>query len=279
MRRPALLAVALLVVLAGCTGTTPPGESPETTQPTTAAATTTATPTTTAEPLAPGVTAAGVENASALVDAHVAALNASGYATRVRVAVAVRFGESNGTFGSETDTAVRATPGMATASRRMTHVERDGSHARTSTHETWSNGTVGLLRVAQGDRTAYERLDPAGPGGTAERRQRLAHAVTLQDFLARGDYEVAATTMASDSTRLTLVAEGPADDAGNVTDFSATAVVDGDGRIHRLNATATGPAGDHEQTTTVEYRLVEVGVERVERPAWVDEALGEDGTG
>lgn len=280
MQRPALsVLLALALVLAGCSGAQAPGTTTEhrtttaTTQPTADASTTTtaaATPTrTTAERLAPGVTRAGVVNASALVGAHVSSLNTSGYEHRVRVATEMET-EANETFTSEQTRRARATPGWGEYRLRRVQVEADDDARQRSVSTEWSNSTVLLLRTEAGNRTDYQRLDDVGLGGSAEREMRLTSRLVLRDFLRWGDYRVADRN----GSAVTLVADGAS--AENVTAFSATAAVDADGRIHRLNATMTAAmTGDRTMTMRVQYRLVRLGVEHVEQPPWADEALRE----
>lgn len=283
MQRAALsVLLALALVFAGCSGAQQPGSTaterratsaqPTTTQPSTTSTATAAPTRTTAERLAPGVTRAGVVNASALVDAHVSSLDTSGYEHRMQVATETRISEGNETVTSNLTRRVRATPGLSAFHLRSVHVESDGNASQRTVRDDWSNGTVRLLRAETGNRTAYERLDPAGPGGSAEREVRLTGRLVLSDVLRRGDFRVETDSTRNGATRITLVA----DSAPNATEFSATAVVDGDSRIRRLNATMTLRTAGSRQTRTVEYRLVEVGVEQVERPAWMDEALGNE---
>lgn len=281
MQRAALpVLLALLLVLAGCSGTQAPGtattEHGTTERTTTAAGTSTttdaSTTTTTAERLALGVTRSGVVNASRLVDAHVAALDASGYEHRVRLAMATRMSKTNETFTSNLTRRVRATPGRDAYRLRSVRVEGDDDARRETVRAEWSNGTVRLLRVESGNRTVYERLDPVGPGGAFEREVRLTGRLLLRNALRRGGYRVESVADRNGSTRVTLVA----DSAPNATAFSATVVVDGDGLVRRLNATMTMRTADSRQTRTLRYRLVRLGVERVERPAWADEALGNE---
>jgi len=240
-------------------------------------------PTTTVPPtndtvgrLAPGLTRAGIVNASALVRAHVAALNRSGYASSLALSSSISPEGTDAAVVSNATTTVVASPGWERYRLRVESVTGDGNDSQRQRQERWSNGTVRLLRVSAGNRTAYERLGPVPPGGETEQLLRLTNRLTLRTYLALGNYTVVGTNRSGGQTRYTLRADGAT--VPNVTSFHATAVVDEAGRVHRLNATLVADGGESgggtgHQRTTIRYRLERTGVETVQRPAWADQAL------
>ena len=65
---------------------------------------------------------------------------------------------------------------------------------------------------------------------------------------------------------------GAGTDAGNVTNVSATMLVDADGVVRRYDLTYTVVEADSETTVTYEVETTDVGSTSVEEPDWLDEA-------
>jgi hypothetical protein len=100
----------------------------------------------------------------------------------------------------------------------------------------------------------------------------------LAGYLESGDFSVTSV----DGDRVILTADGVDEDAaaetglsGNVTSYDATAVVDSEGRLRSLEANVTSRTDSGESTIEIDYEMTEVGVETVERPAWVDDAIAD----
>lgn len=299
-RRAALLVV--LVVLAGCAGpsdrdattagpttaVSPTGDPTTTASPTSAPTTTgeqgdanvtTTATTTTLEPdrLPPGVTADGVENATVLVEANVAALNATGWRYHIEYRSVVEFPGSNATLDATRTKRAAVTAGMTgyrlNRTDRETTRRGDRENVESQHRETWSNGTLSLVRLATNNRTVYQPAPEYGPGGQTERESRLAERTFLAQYLGMGDYEVAAVNRTGDGSRVRLVADGASSAGTNVNRFRAIAVVDDRGRIHRFTVALEGTTNGRPTAVEGQYRLTGVEVSSVAEPGWLDAAL------
>ncbi|WP_158055335.1 DUF7537 family lipoprotein [Halorussus halophilus] len=260
-RSLAAVAVAVLLVVAGCSGTS--DQSPD--------ATTTATtvgeinPTTTAQEsdasqmaLPAGVTANGLENASALVTAHNRSLADRSY----------RFAfESN---SSEYSSRIRAARGLdatllvANSANTTTRSWTQGS--RTSMVQT-ADGERGY-RLVQGEYESALGFDTYAD---------LTRAV-LVTYLRVGEYETT-DVVTRDGTKLVeLTATGInrsavdqlAGEESNVSvdAFEARVLVDSDGVVHEFEATVTETVDAESRTNEVGYDLSDLGSASVERPDW-----------
>lgn len=261
---PAALSVALLLVLAGCTGAISVGE--------------TNTPTD-AERLAPGVTTEGVTNASALVAAHAETVEREGFRSFSQVNyTGTQYGE--GPFAENVTRYVSATPN-ATVFRYRGHGRTvlDGRTNR-SRWDRWTNGSVVLLhhRCTDSRNVVYERRVVTSSDFDGYATQFLP----MVGLLREADYRVVAVNRLDDRTLVTLEAHELDESADTIaTDIDARVVVDGAGRIHSLNVTHRWPieSGEMAGTTAVQrfrYELREVGVERVPRPKWSERAMAAD---
>ena len=172
MSRP-LLAVALagMLLLAGCSGGTGTATEPTVNDSTTTTATDAAGTATPPSELsfAPGTSADGVVNATALVEAHLSALNESGY--RVR---------ATQTAGDRTTNILVAESGERLRMR---------SNASTATtNDIWSTADRSITRRGTGDSATYTVAGAGTPaGGLAENLSSLYVAAPLAS-VGYGDF-------------------------------------------------------------------------------------------
>ena len=265
---PAALSVALLFVLAGCTGAISVGE--------------TNTPTD-AERLAPGVTTEGVTNASALVAAHAETVEREGFRSFSQVNyTGTQYGE--GPFVENVTRYVSATPN-ATVFRYRGHGRTVLDGRTNRSWDRWTNGSVVLLRhrCTDSGNTDSENVVYVRRVVTSSDFEGYAtHFLPIVGFLREADYRVVAVNRLDDRTLVTLEAHELDESADTIaTDIDARVIVDGAGRIHSLNVTHRWPIekGEMAGTTAVKrfrYELSEVGVERVPRPKWSERAMAAD---
>lgn len=289
MERPAaaLLLVAL-VALAGCTGVTDQTTTATTAEPTTppttdvdAASTTTDAPTTTGTPLdpasadlPPGVTAAGVENASQLLAAHRDALAASGFRFRLEANTSFGAGEVSHRTGNGTVSEGLAPLRLQSRTRRSA----DGQTLQRET-DTWANESVALTRYHTDARTRYAQRSvvngTTGTDATSARTVSLARLATqshiVQLALRAGEYEVAGVEIRDGTTLTTLRATAVSGQSSveNVSEYESTLVVDERGRVHRLDMTLLGDSTH----LRYDFELTYFGDVTVEYPSWTERAL------
>jgi hypothetical protein len=254
---PVLLAV--LLALAGCTSLnqlTSPNEPTE-------------------EELPPGVSQSGVENTSALVAAHTAALNESGYAYRVDLR-----GSAGTGAGNETSTAYETNltqtaraeaggrPASVSAETRVSSAM--GNQSQGATY--WWNDTTTLARLSTSEGTQYVSLDRIPGDGQlyAPDEQYLRQVVGASNFSVTG------VDRSGSETLVTLTATEPNATLEGVTSYNATLVVDPSGRVHSATQHAVVESQQGTQTVDLDYELTETSVETVERPAWAEQALANE---
>lgn len=294
MRPTLLVALVAAVVFAGCSGVT----GPETESPTaenvtvnersespsdsaTPSATASATPSATASPttnggqasLPPGVTQSGVADASALVEAHTAALERTGFIVTSRgQATIVR----QGTL-VEAKTQERAAVEANRTAYRATR--RDEASFYSREEEAWYDADAGSQAQSRHVKT---------PGET-ERRTRDPHPIgaltgkaVLENHLRGGDFTVSNTETVNGGTRVTLVANSVEnetavltalpDAAQEVTAYEGRAVVDEQGRVHSFTATVEYVIRGERRTYEVDYQIQQIGDVTVQRPPWVNDS-------
>ncbi|WP_254537608.1 DUF7537 family lipoprotein [Halomarina litorea] len=258
MRRAALACVVLLV-LAGCSAGG--GSSPT--------ATPAAVPTD--RPVPPGLGEESVANASALVDAHDAALSGTSFTVRREYLVRA----PNGTvYVRETVTTLVGADGT------YRHVEdRDVSPGAVFGEEhveSWSDGNRTLLRYGRDDARVLE----LSPGHGADRREFLTRpdGGRFRPLLTGDGRRTVERVERDGETRflVTVRSESPVGvgaprPRGFVADtpFTYELVVGMDGVVRSMAVRYEGhflDGGDATLTFTVRY--VDVGETTVERPAW-----------
>lgn len=190
----------------------------------------------------PGVANGTLANESTLLDAHVAALGERGY--RIEIVT----GDVRMTTVAESNySSFRLIPG-----------------ANSSNPAIWANESTTLARLTRNGETEYQRP----PRFWASPRQ-LTGADALQGLLEAGTYSRTGTTDCGERDCVVLEASNHS----RYDSFDAEAHVDGEGVVHRFDATF-GREGE-DGTVEVEHRLrvTEVGDVTVERPPWVETAL------
>jgi len=273
LRGRTVLVLAVVLVLAGCSGVANSDATP-TRSVTPAPVPTESTPATRAT--VNGLSPQGVENASLLASAH-----------RRRLA--------GGPFTERTVTTVR--DGNRVLGRRSLLVQRgpdafridyaieggprdDARSFRTVAAEVWSDGRTTVRSVTDGDGSKRRQRLPTGFYATFVEPEASLYARTLERAsLRRVDRR------AVDGTpRYVFVAEGVesqpvfgltgVDPTGNA---SLRAVVGADGVVHRV--TITFPARYRGRRATVEhvFESVDIGTTTAPRPSWYEEAI-ENGT-
>ncbi|MFC7177111.1 DUF7537 family lipoprotein [Halosegnis marinus] len=253
MRRP-VLALCLLVLLAGCSlGGTDPTATP------------TPTDELTPENAPPGVTAddGTLTDPDALLAAHTARLNESGFVTEVRVnATLVRNGEPTAVPRRQV---VRAEAGLVEYNNTVLN---PGSR-----FDVWGNTTVQAVRLEAGGGVRYGSGEPQDAA-------TLSGENLVSRYLSAGEWTVTNTTVENGTTLHTLRSTGlPADPAAvpeNATDvreYGAVVIVDDEGRIRYFEARGDYTVDGYEGSFLVRQRLVSTDAPAVERPAWVAEAL------
>lgn len=221
----------------------------------------------------PGVENGTLTDVSALLSAHTTALVRTGFESDFRVnATTVRDGNL---FEVARRQQTIVEPGGAEYVYRVTNAG-GGPDAR---FDYWGNGSMVVVRARAGNQTSY-RVGEATP------HEELTNAQVLRSYLSASTFTVENTTSRDGATYATLTADSLASAGGgllprnatNVTDYGATLVVDGDGRIHRLRVTATyAVSADNETreaaTLLVDYALVRTNRPDVSRPEWLARAL------
>ncbi len=261
MSRP-LLAVALagMLLLAGCSGSPGTATEPAVNDSTTATASATATDAAgTATPpagldFAPGTSADGVVNASALLEAHLSALNGSDY--RVRA----------------TQTANDRTTNILVAeSGDRLRMRANGS--ATTTNDIWSTADRSITRRGTGDTATYTVAGAGTPAaGIAENLSSLYVAAPLAS-VEYGEFAYDGTAEHDGEQLLRFVATGvnqSAIDSANVSSVSsydATLLVSEDGVVHEATIDVTAESENESRSSSTEYAAA-TGIE-LERPSWL----------
>jgi hypothetical protein len=263
-RQVAVVAVAVLVVLSGCSlfgGGTPTGSDEPTGTPT---PTTTATPT--PAPYPTGYSADGVTNATAARTAHVNGLLATGNFTlgynatvrgengtsRITLVQAVSPGEPR----ALTDTVISATGDRGSGGLRRTRF--------------YANGTQ-YVRVQQGGNTSYGTIDGTVPPEAFVGRQYADAAIT------NVSYDVAERFEQGGETFFRFTASDIGDpgalftsriDADDVTGGNVTLVVGTDGVVQSVRYRATVQQGGRTVRYGVTFAIAGVDRTPVQRPSW-----------
>lgn len=255
MRRTfATVAIALLLVLSGCSALTGGGGTP------------TADPGLSSDDAPPGVSAEGetLENASALLEAHTAALVETGFRYELRTnATVVQRGEMRQVRRQQV---ARVAPGVSQYNYTTVNPA--------SRFDVWGNQSVQAAKVQFGDRVQYRRGEPAS--GTALTGQNV-----FDRYLSSGEWTVTNVTEREGSTTLVALTSNTApteagavpQNATDVRDYEAQIVVDEDGRIYQFEASGTYTIDGEAGSFHIRYVLRSLEDPGVTRPEWVPEAL------
>ncbi|WP_338727638.1 hypothetical protein [Haladaptatus sp. DJG-WS-42] len=241
-RTATTLALVALVVLAGCS--LPFGGSG------TDGATT-----------APGVTADGITNETALLSAHVDALGEQSYESDVVINGTIIREEQSIEFSRHQQ--VLVSEGYSSYQYRVT--ETAGSS--TAQFDVWANESAQFIRVQSGGNTQYQRSQPQPPASLA--------SASFIDTFVDDSYTVESTEEEDGHTYTTLTTNTAPDNvtsliqgASDVSHFEGTIIITEDGRVHAMSITMDYMLNGSEETLEVEYQLIQNGAQ-VEKPSWV----------
>lgn len=221
--------------------------------------------------LPPGVTTDGVSNASRLLDAHVSALNETGWEERHSMAFRGPHYSYEGVGLLVENETITATPGMAEIrTERRRHFEFPAG-TRTAVWHSWYDDERRLtqLRCPSGE-VVYQKRD------SPHHLELLTIGrLPVYGWLRAGDYELTAVESAGNRTLFTFVADE--ESAWGRTHerrfVNGTFVVDSAGRIHRLETVSRWTTDDGiEVTRRDHYELLDVGVPDLEPPKWANTA-------
>lgn len=270
-----VLAVAVMLVLAGCSGSG--GSDPEATTGETPGAT--ATPTdqpesTISDPTElSGVSEDGV-NATALFVNHARTLaNESGYATSDTYRIAER--------GSDNESVTRKQlRSSATQQRSLYSIDRRSSVGE----QTRATNRTTYWTVEDGSATVYSRFESAGsvsyeadddPYRNFTTFYRQSSVYDQTTLLFNFDLSYDGTVDRDGRTLFRFTADSFVEGSsfsGNATDPSATVLVDGDGIVRSAEWTVDVTQDERSATITYSYQVDAVGDTTVEEPDWLDEA-------
>ncbi|WP_254543299.1 hypothetical protein [Halomarina pelagica] len=213
----------------------------------------------------PGVVDGRLDNVTALLDAHVAALNETGFETLVVVN-----GTRPVTLGGDREvlnvSRSQRTLVEAGGTPYAYHTVNRGTGAR---FDAWANASTHYLRGDVGGQTYYRTGRPHAVAA-------LAFVDLLAPRLAAADYEVASVNRTGDRTLVTLRATGTTNatavfpaNATDTSDYRSTLVVDRRGRVHRYEASGNYTVAGRDASFRLVFDLVRTENVTVERPAWV----------
>lgn len=210
---------------------------------------------------APGVEDGALADPAAVLDAHESALVESGFSHDLTI---VRTAETrNGTLEDVQRQRLQVAPGASQYLRQVIY----GGQGRIV---AWGNESVEYRRIDVGGSTRYRSAPP-------ESATAMTGSKAIEPHLS-APFEVVDTEETDDRTLVTLRSTGRPTDMSAFTEntssidrYDAELVVDGDGRIHRLNASAAYETDRYPETYEFSYELTAASVPGVERPSWVAE--------
>jgi hypothetical protein len=242
----------------------------------------------TADALPPGVSEAGVDNASALVAAHRDALEATGYTFEFRqnYSVDAPGNETVPMALADTNASQNGSVGEGLAPFRVhTESERAADNGtQLSVVDYWGNETVVAVRAEQGNQTQYRTFQrTANDTGTAQQLGQpsfdavITKSRILAGVLRSGSFEVAGTEETEDGTLVTLRAtEYNASlgvDPENVTAYNATVVVDERGMVHEFDFRLASTNREFPVELRYRFEVTDLGPRNVTEPAWIADAF------
>lgn len=250
---PRPVALAMVVLLAGCGSVVGGGDRPATDTAETLTPAPVPEVTATPVPLPPGLTEGGVADADRLVDTHRSTLQDASYTLRVRLRV-------------DEDLYTRLIR-VETPTRYYQHDVIGGTRGNVTQFATGPNV---YTRSAFLGVTRYDRLDNAYP--PESRTVRLSRL-----FLEVGTAVVFETTV---DGRPAFVVRGtyPAHpETDRLRNVSLRAVVEPTGLIRSLNVSYVRMGARGPENITRSFAYSEVGTTTVERPDWVDREFNATG--
>jgi len=203
----------------------------------------------------PGVAADGTVNISTVFAAHRDTLSANGYVAVTNVTV-----RDEGAILATTNRTVRSAPNGSTVLVDQRLV-RGGEAERTT---AWANESRTVTRRTDGRDVSVES------GSRVPTEQVPPLSGVFRDAFAQraGNFTVVNETVEGDRRVVTAVA--PLERDGGPGTDPLRMRIDDRGVIRSVDATR--PPEDGGGTVRIRYRLVELGVEEVQRPAWVTDA-------
>ncbi|MFD1511856.1 hypothetical protein [Halomarina rubra] len=273
-----VVAMALLLVTAGCSlpgggDGTPTAGSPE---PTTGTTTPSATPTTNGTP--GDVSIAGVEDgrvvdASALAAAHEEALAADSMETRLvqDASIIVPTGPNSSQVANAT--IVQQVVAEAGGQPYRYRLEQRGIGF---TAQVWGNDSVEVTLPSQAGETQPPRV------GEPQDRSLITSTNAIGTYLDRGNYTVTGTTTEGNRTLVTLEAdeltvENDTDlfvrGASDFENYRSTVVVSEDGVVRSLEITAEYTLRGERRDLSITYEVLRQGNVSFEQPEWARTAL------
>lgn len=219
----------------------------------------------------PGLSAAGVNDVSALADAHVAATKNRRYALNVS------FDGPAAATGFEDFESVRWS--VRVESRH--HFRIDASYRRANdTEPRWrrlgiyADGVTVFLRTAAPDGTRYV----TSPAGASDSQEHIYFASSLVERYLDTTASIVRSTETPDGPRYHVVAMGtPVRLNDSVTDYRAEALVTPEGRVTMLSARYTIEVHGEVHRVNVGVDYADFGRTRIRPPGWLDEARNETG--
>ena len=281
MRQLAALAVALLLVTAGCNAF-PSGDAAtvETTADAAGTAVGDGTTETTAETtapdadLAPGLNESGVADPWKLADAHRGALNDTSYTVRTNLTA-----RGNGTILAHTNSTVKvAAGGTPQRTRYEVGGERPGVIGAFGRDvEAWSDENRTLYAMEGPNGTTYQRVsdDQRPSSGTPAGRDHIYLLLSGFETTVTGTETRDGTTLYRVNSTDVAQPEILADElrTETVRNASLSALVTEDGLVREYHVEYAGTV----ENATVEVerttRFTRLGETTVERPPWYDEAV------
>lgn len=257
----AAVAVAALIVLAGCGGVLNGGDAsgPSTIEVDPGA-------------LPAGVSQDGITNGSQLAKSHAAGLSDTGFTADYSLSVVLSTQQGN--REQRVTQKVKATPGLTNFWVNATTVRGP----QTAITQYWGNESLGLARSVISNQTRYRKLPES-----VDRETRFTLAATLDQLIRIGDYGITGKEEVNGKTQFTLQANSVNSsfgsgssggiDASNISNVSSTMVVDSDGVIHEFHLTfnATTPTG--EAFYSVSFEVKTRSDVSISKPAWINDAL------
>jgi hypothetical protein len=240
--------------------------------------------------LPPGVSASGVENASALVAAHEEALSASGYAFTFRQNYSVETGENQSLPPAVADTSAvqngTVAPGLAPFSVH-TETERETPNRTVTTAvDYWGNDSAVAVRSMEGNRTEFRTFQRGVNETSADALGRpsfdavVTKSRIVMGVLESGEFAVAGTEQAENRTLVSLEATEYGGTLGvapeNVTAYDATVVVDERGLVRSFEFSLASTTRSIPVELRYEFDVTEREV-NVTQPGWVSEAFASAG--
>lgn len=236
--------------------------------------------------LPPGVTEDGVENATALVEAHRTALVDAGFVSETRSSITVSpmglqvESVEVGVVGAGLSTYRTRSTGFATKANCTVEIDA----------EQWGNASVLLTRYEFGNETQYAKQylnqSPEAPGASELasspqelREAGLTQSLLLASVLQSGDFAIAETRTVDGRTLTTLRAEklnesiASQPGASNVSHYDASITVDETGIVRSLTITGAVDEGDQRARFSYAFEVLALGPDEPLQPTWAPSAL------